>query len=201
MPRYNDYKGECGSCENFYECDRYFNIIGPYNVNNTDKGFCDYPGIKTFYYPDSRACSHYSERGSYSSSCFITTVVCKILGYDDNCFALESLRGLRDNFMQPNEEYKKDLFEYDTIGPQIANILGNDFIETEDTTVARELYLKYILPASIEASQDKPNNAITIYKRMTNMLKETYNIKADEELLKDYDQSKGGHGYIKTREV
>lgn len=196
MPRYNDYKDECGSCENLYECDKYYNIIGPYNINDTDKGYC--PTLKAFYYPDSSACSYYSKRKTSSGGCFITTVVCKILGYDDNCFALESLRGLRDNFMQPNEEYKKDLFEYDTIGPQIANILGNDFIETKDQTVARELYLKYILPASIEASQDKPNNAITIYKKMTNMLKETYNIKTKEELLQEYDQSKGGHGDFKV---
>ena len=102
MPRYNDYKDECGSCENFYECIN-GRLVGPYNINDTKQGYCDYPGIKTFYYPDSRACSHYSLRGSYGSSCFITTVVCNILGYDDDCFALESLRSLRDNFMQPNE--------------------------------------------------------------------------------------------------
>ncbi len=201
MPRYNDYKDECGSCKHFYECDRWYNIIGPYNTNNTDKGYCDYPGIKTFYYPDSPACSHYELRGAYGSSCFITTVVCHILGYDDDCFALESLRSLRDNFMQPNEECKEDLFAYDTVGPQIAKILCDDYNETKDTSVAQALYLNFILPASIEASQEKPNNAITIYKKMTNMLQETYNIKTNEELLKEYDQSKGGHGYVKTREV
>lgn len=194
----NRYEGKCGSCKNFYECDRWFNIIGPYNIDNTDQGYCDYPTIKAFFYPDSPACSHYELRDSYSSSCFITTVVCHILGYDDDCFALESLRSLRDDFMQPNEECKKDLFEYDTVGPQIAKILTDDFINTEDKTVAQALYLNYILPASIEASQDKPNNAITIYKKMTNMLKETYNIKTKEELLQEYDQSKGGHGDFKV---
>lgn len=200
MPRYNDYKDECGSCENFYECIN-GRLVGPYNINDTKQGYCDYPGIKTFYYPDSRACSHYSLRGSYGSSCFITTVVCNILGYDDDCFALESLRSLRDNFMQPNEECKEDLYTYDTVGPQIAKILSDDYKETKDTSFANALYMAYILPASIEASQDKPENAITIYKQMTNMLKKEYNIKSNEELLEEYDQTKGGHGYVKTREV
>ena len=53
----------------------------------------------------------------------------------------------------------------------------------------------------IEAKEDKLNNAITIYKQMTKMLKKTYNIKSKDELLKEYDQSMGGHGYIKTREA
>jgi len=198
MSRSNGYKDECGSCENFYECRGYWDT--PYDINDTEKGYCDW--YKTTYYPDDSCTAHYKKRGSYSgSSCFITTVVCNILGYDDNCFVLESLRDLRDKYMQPNEDCKKDLYDYDTVGPQIAEILDNDYNESKDTTVANELYLKYILPAAIEAKQDRPNNAITIYKRMTNMLKETYNIKTNEELLEEYDQTKGGHGYIKTREI
>ena len=196
MPRYNEYKDECGSCESFFQMRGNWDI--PYDINDTVDGYCNFKKMRR---SPSDSCSYHFERGAYHSSCFITTVVCKILGYDDNCFALESLRGLRDDFMQPNEKYKEDLFEYDTVGPQIATILGNDYKETKDDTVARNLYLTYILPASIEAKQDKPNNAITIYKRMTNMLKETYNIKSNEELLKEYDQSKGGHGHLRVLKI
>lgn len=193
MPRYNQYEDECGSCESFFQCRGNWDI--PYDINDDTNGYCSF---KKIVFDPSHSCSYYKLRGSYQSSCFITTVVCKILGYDDDCFALESLRSLRDDFMQPNEEYKKDLFEYDTVGPQIAQILTDDFVNTKDKTVAQALYLDFILPASIEASQEKPDNAIIIYKRMTDTLKENYNIKSKEELLQEYDQSKGGHGHFKV---
>lgn len=198
MSRSNGYKDECGSCENFYECRGYWD--NPYDINDTEKGYCSV--YKTTYYPDDSCNNNYKKRGSYSGGpCYITTIVCNILGHDDDCFALDSLRNLRDSFMQPNEEYKQDLYEYDTIGPEIAKIIYDDYQETKDPSIANSLYLNYILPAAIEAKQDKPNNAITIYKRMTNLLKETYNIEPNNELLEEYDQTKGGHGYIKTREA
>lgn len=190
------YEGQCGTCEHFFECRG--NWDKPYDTNDSDKGYCDW--YKTTYYPDD-SCKHYFKRGDYRSDCYITTIVCEILGYDDDCFVLNSLRNLRDNYMQQKEECKKDLFDYDTIGPQIAKILCDDYKETKDNSVANALYMAYILPAAIEAKEDKPNNAITIYKQMTKMLKKTYNIKSKDELLKEYDQSMGGHGYIKTREA
>ena len=197
MSRSNKYEGECGSCEDFYQCRGSWDT--PYDVNDTEKGYCSY--YKTTYWPDD-SCGHYSKRGSYHGGpCYITTIVCNILGFDDNCEVLNNLRNLRDNFMQKREEYKKDLYDYDTIGPIIAKILADDFNETKDNTVANTIYKNYLVPTSEQVKDNNYLGAIYTYKNMTNILKETYNIKTNDEISKDYDQSIGGHGYIKTREA
>ena len=89
------YEGQCGTCEHFFECRG--NWDKPYDTNDSDKGYCDW--YKTTYYPDD-SCKHYFKRGDYRSDCYITTIVCEILGYDDDCFVLNSLRNLRDNYIQ-----------------------------------------------------------------------------------------------------
>lgn len=48
-----------------------------------------------------------------SGACFITTVVCKIVGLKDNDQVLQNLRNFRDNILQPNEKYYDILKEYD----------------------------------------------------------------------------------------
>ena len=170
MAKY-EYKDQCGSCEEFFQCRGNWDI--PYDKNDTEKGYCRV--YKTTYWPD--------------DSC------------EDNCEVLTNLRKVRDKFMQKDDKYKKDLFDYDTIGPQIAKILKDDYQETNDKTVASTLYTNYLVPAANEAKENNFTGAITIYKTMTNLLKNTFKIKTNDELLREYDQTKGGHGYIKTREA
>ena len=190
------YEDQCGSCEYFYECRG--NWDKPYNVNDSDKGYCEW--YKTTYYPDD-SCNHYNKRGSYHGGCYITTIVCNILGFDDNCEVLNNLRKLRDNFMQKKEEYKNDLYEYDKIGPQISVLLYEDYKETDDDMIAKALYYNFLVPAANQVKENNYIGAIDTYKNMTSLLKNTYNIKVDKKGLNNYDYKKGGHGYIKTREA
>ena len=194
MPRSNKYDGECGSCGEFFQCRGDWDI--PYDINDTEKGYCRW--YKAVYWPDD-SCHRYDKRGSYHGGCYITTIVCNILGFDNNCEVLTNLRKLRDNFMQKREEFKKDLYDYDTVGPQISKILADDYQETKDNRLAQSIYSNYLIPTSEQVKNNNYYGAINTYKNMTNLLKETYNIKTNYELLAEYDYSKGGHGLVKTR--
>ena len=193
----NRYEGQCGTCEEFYQCRGSWKT--PYDPNDSEKGYCEW--YKTTYWPDD-SCNHYRKRGSYRGGpCYITTIVCNILGFDDDCEVLNNLRKLRNKFMQKDEKYKKDLYDYDTIGPKIAKIIADDYYETKDNTLAKTIYNNYLVPSANKAKEENYLESYTIYKNMTNLLQETYNIKTDDEMIKEYDQTKGGHGYIKTREA
>ena len=61
------------------------------------------------------------DTGSYTpTGCFITTIVCNILGYEDNCELLTLFRNFRDNTLKINPKYISILLEYDQIGPLIS---------------------------------------------------------------------------------
>ena len=52
-------------------------------------------------------------------------IVVNVLGYEDNCELLETLRSFRDNYLKLNKEYIPMLMQYDNIGPIISNNLEN----------------------------------------------------------------------------
>ena len=92
-----------------------------------DRYYCDLKGkyVETKDY----SCWSYSEDknrtkgndNSYTpSGCYITTIVCNILAYDDNCELLTILRDFRDNYLKTNHNYIPLLLEYDKIGPLIS---------------------------------------------------------------------------------
>jgi len=56
---------------------------------------------------------------------FVTTAICDILGKDDKCFELETLRKFRDNELLSNRELKKLVFEYYEISPELVNKIIN----------------------------------------------------------------------------
>ena len=52
-----------------------------------DKGYCT--ELKTFYYPNDKICVHFQNKETYTpGGCYITTMVCDMLGYDDKCHIL-----------------------------------------------------------------------------------------------------------------
>ncbi len=176
-----DYYNECGSCE-------YFRFEG-----DNRKGYCDYFG--TYYYP-TESCYHYKEKG-VPSGCFLTTIVCKILGKEDNCSELETLRKFRDDIMQRDTEYGKMLFQYDTVGPIIAKELNEDY-EKNGNGFAQELFNFFITPTCnliIDGDYDK---AVSKYTTLTTALMDIFSIDDDKmnESIKDYDFTTGGHGKV-----
>lgn len=183
--KYCDY--ECGSCYWLRDMNN-DNIMfdGPSN----EKGHCIMQ--KSCYYPDDRTCSYYQNKASYvpGGGCFITTIVCDMLGFDDKCNILETLRGFRNNVMQKNPEYKDVLYEYDAVGPEIAKAIRDE----EDFELINGMVDFYIIPTVNRIREKKYDDAVSIYKHMTKSLEAYYGIKYDVKAPDDYDYTNGGHG-------
>ena len=105
--------------------------------------------------------------------CFITTTLCYILGFKDNCIILNILRNLRDNFMIGKPEYNDLLIEYYVVGPIISENLLN---EKQKISIANNLYHEFILPSCCLIIDKHYEEAINKYCDMVNALKNKYQV-------------------------
>lgn len=140
----------------------------------------------------------YSHSKQSSGGCFITTIVCEILGLSDDTKVLQSLRKFRDNKMQKEAKYRGLLAQYDVVGPVICEKIRND--EMRDT-LAVALFNSSIKKVSDFIENKEYLNAVKLYCEMTNGLIEYYNIdkKVSLEQLNTIDQSKAGHGRFQKK--
>lgn len=98
--------------------------------------------------------------------------------------------------MQKNCKYCKTLFEYDVIGPKIAEMIRQD--NASDQQLWNDIYKFYLLETVNFILEEKYDNAISKYTNMVNALKIYYGIFQDiKEIQQDYDMSQGGHGKMK----
>lgn len=183
------YVGQCGTC--IYFEDMHGN---PYDKTNADyvKGFCTW--FRASYYPDDHCDSHYRSRGSSGSNCYITTMICNILGQEDTCEALETLRSFRNDVLQKDENYAPILHEYDTVGPKIAEKLS-----TEDKDFVQNIYDCFIVSIVSYIQQEKKEEAISKYVEMTKSLEDCYGISYDNKMPLVYDYKNGGHGIYQKK--
>lgn len=197
------YEKQCGSCEEFKDqrgaCDKPYDIDSP----SWEKGYCAW--YKCYYYPDDSCTTRYKERKSASSFgftwCYITTIVCDILGFSDDCNELNQLRSLRNNVLQKDEKYASILYEYDVVGPQIAKQIRKDYEQKQDTEFATLLFNFYIQPSARLYHEGFVEESITRYQEMTKTLAETYGIAPLLKVEENYDYEKGGHGKIMIKKV
>ena len=133
-----------------------------------------------------------------SGGCFITTVLCNILGLPDNHETLTTLRNFRDNVLKKDKSYKEILMIYDGIGPYVAEALSNDSNREEK---AKELYESSLKPIIEEVKNKKYDRAVDHYLYMTLYLISEYNLRNTYNALKDVDfgftnfnQTTAGHG-------
>ena len=183
------YEEQCGSCVYFKET-KYYRY--PYDRDNSSsvKGYCSSHG--TFEYPDNSTCGRYESRDG--TTCYITTIVCDRLGYDDHCDVLNTLRSFRNNVLQKDEKYKGILHEYDTVGPKIASHL-----KTEDISFVQKIYDFFLVPTVSLIKENKHDEAISKYVMMTKKLEDCYGIEYQAKVPLVYDYRKGGHGVQKKK--
>lgn len=131
-----------------------------------------------------------------NSGCYLTTIMCKLLGYDDDNYYLNKLRNFRDNVMQTNPIYIPLLLKYDVVGPVISERLAND---PEGKTIANTFFNNYISKAVIAINEKEYQSAINIYTDMTKVLAKKYNIiiPVMEVRSQDIDPTTLGHGRIR----
>ncbi len=146
--------------------------------------------------------SNYSRQNMYEtsknagSSCYLTTMMCQLLGYKDDNYYLNTLRSFRDNVMKKNGEYIPLLITYDVIGPVIAKKLAND---SHGKEIAEVFFQQYITKSVEAIEEEKNKDAINIYIAMTNALAERYEINTTfvKPDIKDIDMKNLGHARIR----
>lgn len=151
------------------DCGRYDRT----DTNRYDEGYCTY---YCKYYPKSdRACSRFEQRSDYvPSGCFLTTTICEMFGFEDNCFGLETMRNFRDTVLVNNPRYYELLTEYEVIGPVISENMHNDEHGLE---VAEYYYENYIYDIVVNLSTKKDyNDAVDKYVDMVNDMKRMYGV-------------------------
>lgn len=135
-----------------------------------------------------------------NSGCYLTTMLCNILGMNDNNIYLQTMRNFRNNVLQKNDKYKNLLVEYDIMGPKIAKALANDPLKEKIATIYFE---KYIAPIYELINNEKYASAVNSYWQMTSSLKNLYGIHdytISIEEIDNADIEKSGHGkYIQKK--
>lgn len=111
--------------------------------------------------------------GYQRAGCYITTIICEILGYPDDCEVLQVLRGFRENVLKMNPTYLPILYEYDQVGPVIAEALRMD---AQNKRLAMELLQAFLIPCTLAIKAGRYDEAIAIYTNMVNVLKSRFGL-------------------------
>lgn len=121
----------------------------------------------------------------------MTTITCEILGYEDDCSTLQTLRMFREEVLKKDEKYHDLLCEYDIVGPLIAAAIRNSL---KPQTISKFLFDTYIKPTEICIVNHKIDLAISIYKYMVEELKHLCGI---PKMTYDENIEPTGKGYVK----
>ena len=122
--------------------------------------------------PDEKSCNN-DFKNKKENNCYLTTAMCDILRQEDHGNTLETLRNFRDTIMKNNKKYEPLLEEYDTIGPEISKKLYQD---EQNKIIANSMLYLRIYQAIDNITNKNYEEAINIYKDMTETLKKIYNI-------------------------
>lgn len=149
----------------------------------------------------SKSAYQYSLEHSSNSGCYLTTILCYILGMPDNNYFLNTMRNFRNNCLQKNKKYKQLLVEYDIVGPEIAKALNNDPLKK---TIAIKFFNQYIISIVNLIEKNESEKAVTRYIEMTNSLKKLYSINnANTNIIyiESADIKESGHGIYKVKKI
>lgn len=154
------------------------------NKYDNCKAYCT--AYRRYININDHACSSYfiydeNRKNISSSNCYITTTMCNVLGFEDNCDYLTTLRNFRENYLKKDINLYPILFEYDIVGPSISKSIYSD---SKNKNVCKSLLNNYIAPIVNMIKENKYIDAINKYKEMTNNLKILYGIDME---VKEYD--------------
>ena len=182
------YEGQCGTCAYFKD---YRDCSSSYDTSMPDyeKGYCEY--YRSYYYPSEDGCNHYSDR-----RCYVTTEICNLLGYDNECHILKVSREFRNEVLKKDKKYKKLLNDYDIVGPIIAKNLKEEFSNDEDKEMVIDLFNFFVLPTVSLIEEKRYDEAIKRYAGMIIGLEEYYCI---NKISLGPDQIDYTNGIIKSK--
>jgi hypothetical protein len=95
--------------------------------------------------------------------CFLTSACCAVIGLDDRCWELETLRRFRDGWLSSFAAGRADIARYYREAPAVAQRL------VSSATGRRQLlalYWRYIVPSALLAKAGANRLAYRLYRRM-----------------------------------
>ena len=135
--------------------------------------------------------------GFQQSGCYITTIIVEILGYDDNCELLNVLRNFRDTTLKINPTYLSLLFEYDFVGPIIAEHIR---LEKNNYKLCLELLQNFLIPCVKLIKEEKIDEAVNVYQNMVMHLNEKFNLPIiNLEMPDEINYQELGKGRIRNK--
>jgi len=102
--------------------------------------------------------------------CFITTACCEVLGLDDDCFELRTLRHYRDEVLAKAPGGADAVARYYALAPGILAWLRATSQRPDQTLL--NVYARFILPAALAAKLGLNALAFRLYVRMVDALME-----------------------------
>lgn len=158
----------CGECT-------FYDIKGSTRWGN--EHYCEKEG--KFYPPTRSACRNFIKRENKDgyqragADCYITTIVCTIMGYQDNCELLQTLRNFREKYLKLDKSFWPILQEYDQVGP----IISKKILDDNDSKIAAmEILRNFLIPCVKQIKENNFEQAIEIYKKMVLLLKLKYGL-------------------------
>jgi hypothetical protein len=97
-----------------------------------------------------------------SPGCFITTACCEVLGLDDDCFELRTLRRYRDTVLARQPGGQQAITRYYALAP---HILARIRVKKREARLL-SVYARFVLPAAIAARLGLNALAYRLYVRM-----------------------------------
>lgn len=195
----SELENSCSSCERLvlrnYDHGKFYCPFKHEDHYASDKKCYNYHLDKDRSERDMQSAYDYSV--SYQNDtnyCYITTVICDMLGYPDKNYYLNTLRKFRER-NKLNPSYQPIFISYDIYGPEIAKKL----LEVENKgAVGLALLQEYIVPACMEIEAKNDEKAKEIYTRMTMVLARKFNIDMKTIPVIEIDEetaNKIGHGH------
>lgn len=152
----------CNDCERYDRTD----------TNRYDECYCTY--YNKYFARSDRACSRFEQRSEYIPNCFLTTAICNIFGFEDNCLCLETMRNFRDTVLVNDPKYYSLLAEYEVVGPTISAMMNTDEHGLEVAEYYFENYI-YCIFMNLLTKKDY-NEAVDKYVEMVNDMKRMYKV-------------------------
>ena len=124
-----------------------------------------------------------------SGGCHITSIVCRGMGYNDDCFQLTQIRRFRDEYLK-QQGYDKDIEDYYKNSVFYASMIGK--AAEKDPELYSKLYKKYIIPAVSAIEKDEMKTAHKILQEYLNDIKKNKKFKKGKKM--------GNHKGLSLRE-
>lgn len=169
---YRDYfTGKCASCTYFnvndtlrqmFGSDKY-KCLGGYSYQEWDSRICRKFELMD---PSKRDYAEMYAKVTGRRYYFILTVICEVLGIDENHDLFQEIKALIQLVRSDNETLKEAV-AYNAFGEEIADLLA---IDPNRVEICKFLLVNYLSKVLILIKENKPEEAINEYKNMVSYL-------------------------------